>query len=318
MKSWQRLVSVVVPAYQHEAYIRECLESIMVQTYPSLELIVIDDASTDGTFAVAESMREACEKCFVRTVIMTKEKGGIAAACNAGLALAEGEYVYMLASDDAALPQSIERLASVLDSNPACVLAVGDNAFFNAESRAIGWDGKRNSVPLEEARFKTMGDFLGLNVAGGCGKWFGTYAALLKGNHVPNGYLIRRSALLRTGGYNAEAILEDWYMNLQLAKLGCMIYVPEVLFRYRWHDRNTILNYASEESKKKICRKICSMEKEYALRHGYGTILNHMNPDSLRNRYHEARRRVLNIINKLFYINIHKRKIRLFRFEITW
>lgn len=318
MKSWQKLVSVIVPAFQHEAYIRECLESIIAQTYPAIELIVVDDASTDGTVAVAESMREACERRFVRTVITAKEKGGIAAACNAGLELAGGEYVYMTASDDMAMPGAIERLAAVLDEHPDCVLAVGDDAFFNADSEAVGWDKKRTSVPLEDAPFKTMGDFLGLNAEGGCQAWFGTYAALLKGNHVPNGYLIRRSALMQTGGYRSDAIIEDWHMNLQLAKLGRMIYVPEVLFRYRWHGRNTILNYASDEAKKNIYRKIYSMEKDYAISHGYGRILNHMNPDSLRNRYHEARRRVLNVINKVFYINIHKRKIRLFRFEITW
>ena len=112
-----KLVSVIIPAYQHQEYIRECIESILAQTYSCLELILIDDSSTDGTFIAAERMRERCEARFIRTVIMPKEKDGVASSCNLGLELARGEYIYFIASDDAALPHAIETLAAVLDAD---------------------------------------------------------------------------------------------------------------------------------------------------------------------------------------------------------
>ena len=318
MSQEKKLVSVIIPAYQHQEYICECIESVLAQTYPLLELILIDDSSTDGTMLAAESMRERCEHRFVRTIIMSKEKSGVASSCNLGIEMAHGEYIYLIASDDVALPHTIETLATVLDTDEDCVLAVGDNAFIDSRSSRIGWDKERNAVSLGNAEFKTFGDYLGLNNAGGTREHFGTYGALLRDNHVPNGYIMRRSALLQAGGYKKEAILEDWHMNLQLSKIGSMRYIPEVLFLYRWHARNTIKKYENLKSHEEVYRKICSMEHEYALSHGYGKILKRRDPDSLRNRYHRMRRRLLLAVNALCYINKKKRILRLGRFEFHW
>ncbi|MCH5276502.1 MAG: glycosyltransferase [Desulfovibrionaceae bacterium] len=284
MSSEKKLVSVIIPAYQHEAYIRECIESILAQTYPAIELILIDDASTDNTFRIAENMRERCEARFTRTIIMSKEKGCAAASCNMGITLARGEYIYLIASDDAALPHAVETLAAILDSDTHCVLAVGDNAFFNETSTTIGWDREWHSTSVEHAVFRTFGDVLGLNADGHIRDNFGRYPELLWNNHIPNGYLMRRSALLQAGGYNEKVLVEDWYMNLQLSKLGTMCYVPEVLFRYRWHSKNTIKKYQSPRAQYNIYRQICKIEREYALAHGYAELLSCRDPGSMKNR----------------------------------
>ena len=84
------LVSVLIPSWKHERYIRECIESVMHQNYSPMELLVIDDASPDGTLQAAESLRPQCEARFVRTVMLSKEKGNMAASCNMGLSMAQG------------------------------------------------------------------------------------------------------------------------------------------------------------------------------------------------------------------------------------
>lgn len=312
------LVSVIIPAWKHERFIQECIESIIAQSYSPIELLVIDDASPDRTLQVAESLRTRCEARFIRTVMLSKEKGNMAASCNMGISMAQGKYVYLIASDDAAEPDAVRELVEVLESRPDHVLAVGDSSIMDAESRRTGWDAEQKNVPLDKAPFKTFGDFYRLNVPGRRHDDFGSYATLLEGNYIPNGYLMRTDALRAAGGYNTSVLVEDWYMNLQLAKLGGMAYLPKVLFRYRWHNGNTIKTYATEETRRRICRQIYDLEEPYCREHGFLSILWRKHPDSLRNRWHRIRRRVLNVVNHVFYLNLTKRKLSVFGREFRF
>ena len=306
------LVSVIIPSWRHERFIRECMESIITQSYSPMELLVIDDASPDGTLQVAESLRAQCEERFVRTVMFSKEKGNAATSSNMGISMARGKYLYLIASDDAAEPDAIRQLVEVLESRSGHVLVVGDSAIMDDASRRIGWDAEQKSVPLDEAPFKTFGDFYGLNVPGRRRDDFGSYATLLEGNYIPNGYLMRADALRAVGGYDTTVLVEDWYMNLQLAKLGGMTYLPRILFRYRWHDGNSIKIYAAEDIRRKICRQVYDREKAYCREHGFLAILRRRHPDSLHSRWHRLRRRVLKVVNHVFYLNLAKRKFSVF------
>lgn len=312
------LVSVIIPSWRHEHFIRECIESIINQSYSPMELLIIDDASPDGTLQAAKSLRTECEARFVRTVMFSKEKGNTAVSCNMGINMARGKYVYLIASDDAAEPDAIRELVDVLESRPGHVLAVGDSAIIDDASHRIGWDDEQKSVPLDKAPFKTFGDFYGLNTPGRRRDNFGSYATLLEGNYIPNGYLMRTDALRAAGGYDTTVLVEDWYMNLQLAKLGGMTYLPRILFHYRWHDGNTIKTYAAEETRRKIYRQIYDLEEAYCRKHGFLSILRRRHPDSLRNRWHRLRRRVLNVVNHVFYLNLAKRKFSVFGREFRF
>ncbi len=70
------LVSVTISAYNHERYIEECIRSIIAQTYENIELLVIDDGSTDRTFEILQSLKPECEKRFVRVVFETQKNQG--------------------------------------------------------------------------------------------------------------------------------------------------------------------------------------------------------------------------------------------------
>lgn len=235
------LVSVIIPSYNHEAYIVECLNSIIEQTYQNIELIVVDDGSKDNTWSTIQSMKEKCEARFVRTHFETKENEGTCKTLNKLIALSRGEYIYLIASDDKAKPQAIEQEIAFLKDNPEYVLAVGDNEFIDGASQRIGWDRDLCSAELSQADYKTFGDALqhlhrdiDFNSA-----MFGSYETFVTRNYVPNGYLIRKTALDQAGPFTPDAPLEDWWMHLQLSKIGKYKYIDEVLFSYRWHDNNT-------------------------------------------------------------------------------
>ena len=236
------LISVVIPAYNHEKYVEETIRSVMAQDYSSIELIVIDDGSKDRTWGIINSLKHECEKRFVHTVFQTQENAGTCITLNRLFSMAKGEFVYLIASDDAMKPHALSRLHGFLADHADYVLAVGDNEIIDSESRSAFWDKNRNLVYDDsKAAFLTFADFLqkdtGIPFES---EKFGSYTSLYRTNHIPNGYLIRRSTLSHIPPFTKGAPLEDWYLMLQLAKHGKMKFLPEVLFSYRWHATNTI------------------------------------------------------------------------------
>jgi alpha-1,3-rhamnosyltransferase len=153
----------------------------------------------------------------------------------------------VIASDDMAKPTLIEKEVNFLKDpvNAAYSLVVCDNSIIDQNSMECFWGKERRCVyNRQEAKFLTFGNYLqllqGIDFQGAD---FGKYENLyLKGNHIPNGYLIRKSILEMTGLYNPKAPLEDYYLMLQLSKYGLFKYIDEPLFCYRWHDFNTIKN----------------------------------------------------------------------------
>lgn len=106
MKEQQPLISVIVPVYKVEPYLAKCLDSLLAQTHKNLEIIAVDDGSPDncGTILDDYAKRDA------RIHVIHQKNGGLAAARNAGLALASGEYLAFLDSDDTAEPMLYETL----------------------------------------------------------------------------------------------------------------------------------------------------------------------------------------------------------------
>ena len=239
------LISVCVPAYNHENYVQKTIQSIIDQTYENIELIVIDDGSKDTTWQKINDMREVCEKRFKNVIFKTKPNGGTCETLNMLIELANGEYISLSASDDAYKPTAIEDEYDFLSQNPDYVLAVGDNELIDENSKVCYWDKDRNNVyDIKKAKYKTFGDFLknarkDINFNS---ENFGSYQSLYIGNYIPNGYLIRRSIFDKTGFFTKDAPLEDYWFMLQASKYGKFKYIDKVLYSYRWHNSNTIKN----------------------------------------------------------------------------
>ena len=97
-----KTVSIIVPAYNCESYIQKCLDSLVAQTYPSMEILVVNDGSTDGTRVLLERYRE-------RVTVIDQENAGVARARNTGLQHAAGDFVLFVDSDDYLDPDCVER-----------------------------------------------------------------------------------------------------------------------------------------------------------------------------------------------------------------
>ena len=239
------LVSVLIPSYNHENYVQNSIKSIIEQSYKNIELIIIDDGSTDNTWSKILEMKEECEKRFANCVFQTKENEGTCKTFNKLLDLAKGEFIYIIASDDISKPNAIESEIEFLTSHKDYSLCVGDNELIDENGKICFWDEKRNTLYDETAPFKTFAQYLGNKERKDVkfnSKEFGSYNSLTLGNYIPNGYLIRKSIFDLTGKFTHEAPLEDYWLMLQISKFSKIKFIPQVLFSYRWHSANTIRN----------------------------------------------------------------------------
>lgn len=232
------LVSVLISSYNHETFVQKTIESIISQTYEKIELIIIDDGSTDLTFEKILEMENVCKEHFVNVYFKKQKNRGIGLTCNELIKLSHGEYLYYIASDDLAKPNAITDQVCFLEKHKEYALVVGNNEIIDSNGIVCYWDKKRNITYNEaNACYKTFAEFLRIKQLG---KNFGSYLYLYRGNHIPNGYLVRKSIYDKTGLNNENAPLEDWFMNLQISKYSKIKYLDKVLFSYRWHQSNTI------------------------------------------------------------------------------
>lgn len=238
------LVSVVIPAYNHENYIQETIKSIINQTYKNIELVIVDDGSKDSTWQKILDMKEDCEKRFSNVCFETKENEGTCKTLNHLLELAKGDYIYLIASDDVSYPEAIESELEFLNNNKDYDLCVGNCEFIDTDSKRCFWDINGNyKEKFEQNCFETFADYFQTHLTFKfMSNKFGTYETLYLGNYIPNGYLIRKSAFNYILPFTPEAPLEDYYIMLQIAKYSKMKYIDKILFSYRQHKTNTINN----------------------------------------------------------------------------
>ena len=236
------LVSVIIPVYNHENYVQSAIKSIINQTYENIEIIIIDDGSKDFSFQKILELKEECENRFVNTIIETKENEGTCKTYNKLISKCNGEFIYIIASDDIANPTAIEKEAEFLVQNPEYVLAVGNNEMIDSNN-VVTYRNKDGEVVYDknEAEFTTSTEIMQpIKKIKFNSDDFGSYSTLFfVGNYIPNGYLVRKSALEKCGEFTPEAPLEDYWEMMQLSKFGKFKYFDEILFSYRIHETNT-------------------------------------------------------------------------------
>lgn len=113
-------VSVVVPAYNVENYIEQCALSVLNQSYPCCELIIVDDGSTDSTPQILDKLREKND----HVQVIHKENAGVSAARNTGIETAKGDYIVFVDGDDYLAPNFIEYMVSMAQETGAEFLFV--------------------------------------------------------------------------------------------------------------------------------------------------------------------------------------------------
>ena len=137
------LISVIIPVYNVENYLKECIESVLSQTYENYEIILVDDGSTDSSPGICDEYAGAYENVRV----IHKENSGPSATRNAGVSAAKGEYIYFLDSDDYIIPEALEKLFANSVENDTDIVFFDAVSFVDDDLNAnIKQSYKRNSV----------------------------------------------------------------------------------------------------------------------------------------------------------------------------
>lgn len=213
------LVTIAMPSYNHAAYIGEAVRALIAQDYPRIELIVIDDGSSDDSAAVLNALAEECRARFERFELIARENRGLCNTLNQALEWASGEYFVTADSDDRLLPHHASRLVQELKSAPQLAAAYGGALLIDGAGQRRG----EVHPPLRDYRFA---DLLARDKA-----------------MVSSAGMMRTAAMRATGGYRPDLYIEDWYMMLKLAEGGASLRtLPDPLVEYRTHGTNISAN----------------------------------------------------------------------------
>lgn len=210
-------VSVVISSYNYGHYIEETIQSVLSQTHPALEIIVIDDGSTDNSAEVIESFGDRVK--FVR-----QQNQGVCVARNKGAAMATGDILSFLDSDDIWLPRKLEKqVAAFLADEEVGIVSCGIRHF--------------------DTEGKTIAEYVS-GRSGWCDKDILLYREPVL-NSTASVIAVRRDIFQRVGGFDEQRELfaaEDRELCYRVAKASKLAFIPEILVDYRIHGKNGHLN----------------------------------------------------------------------------
>ncbi len=212
------LVTVVIPSYNHRPYIEQAILSVLNQTYANIELIVIDDGSTDNSVDLIRALSVKHRFRFI-------EKGheGLTKTLNIALCMARGEYFVPLSSDDMMLLDRIEKQVQFMQKYPALAVSAGNMIRIEPDGRP------RRIQKFYPERVLTFDDI---------------FENRVKGPPAPT-LMYVTDELRGIGGYREDILLEDFYTILAITAKGKKIGVMhDILAFYRSHPSNTYKNYS--------------------------------------------------------------------------
>ena len=140
-------ISVVVPVYNVEQYLRDCLESLAAQTFEDIQVVMVDDGSTDGSAAIAQSFADRDP----RFTLVSQANGGLSAARNTGIESATGEFLAFVDSDDVVAPNAYELLVGTLDRTGSDFASGNAHRLYPTRTRQVGFLAR----PFAKTRLKT-------------------------------------------------------------------------------------------------------------------------------------------------------------------
>lgn len=210
MDSSAALVSVIIPAYNRVAYVDQTVRSVLEQTYPHVELIVVDDGSSDGTYERLQQYGDAIR-------LLTHEghsNRGQSAALNLGLAAARGEYIAILDSDDYWAPEKLARQVAYLEAHAEIGLVYCNGYHVDADGNILyPFHADSHSEPNDPNRVLLDCYML-----------------------LPQSSLVRSDVFRQAGGFDENLrAAQDHDMLIRIAELTAFAYQPQFGFFYRRH-----------------------------------------------------------------------------------
>ncbi|MDX2098611.1 MAG: glycosyltransferase [Leptolyngbyaceae cyanobacterium bins.59] len=225
-------VSIIVPVFNGEKYLKSTIESVLIQTFSDFEIIVINDGSTDRSLEVLSTIKDS------RIQIFTYENAGVSVSRNRGIAIASGEYISFLDADDLWTSNKLENQLAALKNNPDAAVVYSWTDYID-----------------QDEKFLYPGSH--------CSKTGNIHQDLLVQNFIENGsnILLKKQTLLSVGDFDPALVpAEDWDLCLRLAAHHLFTVVPQPQILYRISPSSASANVMRQEvSTLKVLEKHCSL-----------------------------------------------------------
>lgn len=246
-----QLTSVLIPLYNHALYIEECLDSVLAQGPENIELLLIDDGSSDDGFTVASLWKEKHGNQFARVEFERQPNAGITTTFDRLLRRSTGSAILVVASDDVLMPKSICKRLDLLN-RPGVMAVFGDAIPIDGESTVIG-----KSAIAELGQPSSRAALMDIRTL--------PWELIFRWNVYGSVLICRREALFKPDGssvLNLDIFCEDMQLYYQLSSKGSLRYFNEPVAKYRVHGSNTCF---SDENKAKLRRSGYDAQR-YAMR----------------------------------------------------
>ncbi len=210
------LVSTIIPVYNRASLLKEAVASAMSQTYPHIEIIIVDDGSADDTSLVADDLSRIHAD---RVTVIHQTNTGPGLAREAGRRRARGEFIQYLDSDDLLLPRKFELQVAGLKAHPECAVSYGKTRFYKrgSEITDVAWKRTGEIIPAMFPSFLES-------------RWWGTSTPLY-----------RRNVIDSAGPWKALSNEEDWEYDCRIATQDISLhYLPEFVSEEREHNESRL------------------------------------------------------------------------------
>ncbi|MGG6263562.1 glycosyltransferase family 2 protein [Leptolyngbya sp. AN03gr2] len=224
------LVSVLFPVYNAEKYLKSAIDSILKQTYSNFELILLDDGSTDQSFAIASQFAQQ----DARVQLSHHVNMGLCRTLQKGVSLAQGKYIARMDADDIAHPERFERQVAYLEAHPTCVVLGTAITVIDPENDKI------DLPQVSQDHDTILAELL---------SWTGPRLC-----HPT--VMMRTESVKAVDGYTQDYHYEDIDLFLKLSQIGTLANLPERLLNYRWH-LSSITHTRNQAKIRAIQDKLC-------------------------------------------------------------
>jgi len=244
------LVSIVIPSFNHERYIEECLDSIKRDPYPNIEVLIMDDGSFDNTFEIAKKWRSKNKTCFKYFSLKKQANKGVAITVNDLIKNSMGAFIVPLASDDKLIPGKLADRCNFLSEKADCFAVFSDCKVINEFSDVISSSALFNFRKSNLIAYKTKENI----------------AEELIMNWVLPGPIIMFKRICffgkdNIGFYDTSGATEDREMFLRLILLNGLEFMPLKVSEYRVHLENSCRPVSKEKKSAHYKMRLIAEEK---------------------------------------------------------
>lgn len=212
-------VSVFVLTFNQREFVPAAIESILIQHYPNLEIVIGDDGSSDGTQEILLEYKEKHSDLF--KLILSAKNEGISVNCNKILKECTGVYVAFLAGDDIWLPGKLLKQVDLMQNNPGASLCVSKIECFESKTNKTMYISPRDDFNVENMSIIDIAYYIGSH---------------------GSSMMFHRDAAPKYGFESSLPMVSDWLFYIEVLRNGDVIFINEVLARYRRHGTN-VSNY---------------------------------------------------------------------------